>query len=187
MSHLKKKGNHGTPEKLEKVVFVCKQVAGYLYRKDIISGIAGHFPGCTVYGDDGWNQIVDPQRVKKVAYGDQLRSLYNTVRVNLDCNRAVIRDGLTQRPFDVLACKKFVITSNKTVVHELFETSGEHKEIVMFRNRQELYDMVNYYLKNEQERIAIANRGYARVMNEHTYDHRIRSIFRTISSSLKKN
>jgi spore maturation protein CgeB len=186
-SHLEKKGTFGTPENFEKIVFVCKQVAGYLYRKDIITGVVTRFPGCTVYGDDGWRQIVDSQRVYKVAYGDQLRSLYNTVCVNLDCNRAVIRDGLTQRPFDVLACKKFVITSNKPVVTEMFETSEKNKEIVIFRNRQELYDMINYYLKNEQERHAIALRGYSRVMSEHTYDHRIRSIFRTISNALKKN
>jgi spore maturation protein CgeB len=185
ISYLEKKGNVGTSEKFEKIVFVCKQVAGYLYRKDIIAGVVMQFPGCTVYGDDGWKQIIDSQKVKKVAYGDQLRSLYNTVRVNLDCNRAVIRDGLTQRPFDILACRKFVITSNKNVVKEMFETSGEKKEIVMFRNRQELYDIVNYYLKNEQERKTIAERGYTRVMNEHTYDHRIQSIFRTISSALK--
>jgi spore maturation protein CgeB len=185
ISYLEKKRNIGTSEKFEKIVFVCKQVAGYLYRKDIISGVVMQFPGCTVYGDDGWKQILDSRKVKKVAYGDQLRSLYNTVRVNLDCNRAVIRDGLTQRPFDILACRKFVITSNKNVVKEMFETSGENKEIVMFRNRQELYDIVNYYLKNEQERKTIAERGYTRVMNEHTYDHRIRSIFRTISSALK--
>lgn len=187
IAHLEKNSNSGKTEKFEKIVFVCKQLAGYMYRKDIISGMVAQFPGCTVYGDDGWKQIIDGQKVKKVAYGDQLRSLYNTVRVNLDCNRAVIRDGLTQRPFDIMACKKFVLTSNKNIVNELFETSGENKEIVMFRNRQELYDMVNYYLKNEPERIAIAERGYARVMNEHTYDHRIRSIFRTISSALKKN
>ncbi|HEX2959014.1 MAG TPA: glycosyltransferase [Chitinispirillaceae bacterium] len=156
-----------------------------MYRKYIISGIVTQFPGCTVYGDDGWKQIIDSQRVKKVSYGDPLRRLYTSVCINIDCNRAVIREGLTQRPFDILACKKFVITSNKNVVNELFETSGENREIIMFRNRQELHDMINYYLKNERERIAIAERGYNRVMNEHTYDHRIRSIFRTISDVLK--
>jgi spore maturation protein CgeB len=185
ISYLEKNGKSGQTKSFEKIIFVCKQLAGYMYRKDIISGIVTHFPGCTIYGDDGWKQIIDSQKVKKVAYGDQLRSLYNTVRVNIDCNRAVIRDGLTQRPFDIMACKKFVITSNKNIVKELYETSGANKEIVMFRNRDELYDMVNYYLKNERERIAIAERGYVRVMNEHTYDHRIRSIFRTISKALK--
>ncbi len=184
-AYLEKNGNYGTDEKFDKIVFVCKQLAGYMYRKDIISGIVKQFPGCTVYGDDGWKQIVDDHKVMKVAYGDQLRSLYNTVRVNIDCNRAVIHDGLTQRPFDILACKKCVITSSKNIVKEMFETSGDNKEIIMFRNRHELFDLVNYYLKHDRERNAIAERGHARVLNEHTYDHRIRSIFRTISSALK--
>lgn len=169
----------------DKLVFVCKQVAGYLYRKDIISGLLGTFSKFMLYGDDGWKNSIGIKKVNKVSYGDDLRKLYNSVRVNIDCNRAVIKDGLTQRIFDVLACRKFVVTSNKMVVNELFETDGPQREVVMFRNREELIDLVRYYIDNEKERDEIARRGYARVLNEHTYDHRIKTIFKIISSSLK--
>jgi spore maturation protein CgeB len=185
IAHLKKIKTLTDGNMFEKVAFVCKQIAGYLYRKDVISGLAQNFSEFTVYGDDGWKMIIGNERVKKVSYGEDLRKLYNSVCVNIDCNRAVIRNGLTQRTFDVLACKKFVITSNKAIINELFETSGQKKEVVMFKDRQELLELVRYYLDNPEERNEIAERGYARVLQEHTYDHRIRSIFCNVSKALK--
>lgn len=176
----------GNNADFDKLVFVCKQIAGYLYRKDIISGLVSKFPGFAVYGDEGWKSSIGVKNVKKVSYGPDLRKLYCSVRVNIDCNRAVIRDGLTQRTFDVLASKKFIITSNKAIIGEMFETDGPRKEVVMFRNREQLVDLVRYYLVNEKERNEIALRGYSRVLMEHTYDHRIQSIFKQISISLKK-
>ncbi len=169
----------------DKLVFVCKQIAGYLYRKDIVCGLHNTFSTFMVYGDDGWKNSIGIEKVNKVSYGADLRKLYNSVRVNIDCNRAVIKEGLTQRTFDVLACRKFVVTSNKLIVHELFETDGPQREIVMFRNRGELIDIVKYYVVNEKERNEIARRGYARVLHEHTYDHRIRTVLKIISSSLR--
>jgi spore maturation protein CgeB len=185
VEHLKKVKGLTDGNVFEKVAFVCKQIAGYLYRKDVINGLAQNFPEFTVYGDDGWKTIIGNERVKKVSYGEDLRKLYNSVSVNIDCNRAVIRNGLTQRTFDVLACKKFIITSNKAVINELFETYGQKREVVMFRNRHELLELVRYYLDNPEEKNEIAERGHARVLQEHTYDHRIRSMFRYISLCMK--
>jgi spore maturation protein CgeB len=123
-----------------------------------------------------------PERLGKVVYGDGLREIYNSTKVNIDINRVVIRNGFTQRVFDALACGAFLITNAKQVVADHFETSGSQREIVTFKNADELADLVRYYLTHENERMEIARRGYRKVLTSHTYDHRIAEIFNTLSA-----
>ncbi|HMA65432.1 MAG TPA: glycosyltransferase, partial [Chitinispirillaceae bacterium] len=104
----------------------------------------------------------------------------------VDINRMVIRNGFTQRTFDTLASKCFCITSAKDIVSEYFVTSGDKKEIVMFHNSNELYELIRYYLKHDQERKAIVERGYQKVISMHTYDHRVAEIFSRVSQFLGK-
>jgi len=167
-----------------KAVFLAKHFVGYLYRKKIVSGLVNTFTGFTVVGDVGWKIAVDPKRVIKVGYYSGLRQLYNASVINVDINRMVIRNGFTQRTFDTLASKCFCITSAKDIVSEYFVTSGDKKEIVMFHNSNELYELIRYYVKHDQERKAIVERGYEKVISMHTYDHRVAEIFSKVSQFL---
>lgn len=170
------------PEKMtfERAVFIAKHFVGYLYRKQIVCGLVRDFSDFSIIGDVGWKIITDPQRVSKVGYYDGLRELYNSSKINVDINRMVIRNGFTQRAFDTLACRCFCITSAKPVVSEYFDTEGPNRELVTFRNAEELHDLIRYYLVHETEREAISARGYQKVHSEHTYDKRIAEMFKTI-------
>jgi spore maturation protein CgeB len=168
----------------EKAVFITKHFIGYMYRKQIVTGLVNKLSGFTVVGDNGWKKMTDPQRVIKVGYYSGLRELYNSSRINIDINRMVIKNGFTQRTFDSLACKCFCITSSKPIVHEFFETTGDNKELVTFRNAEELQDLVRYYLVHEKQRNDIVERGYQKVISCHTYDHRVAEIFNVISQFL---
>lgn len=166
----------------DKAVFISKHLAGYLYRKETVLSLVRKFPGFRIYGDNGWLREMPPERLGKVVYGDGLREIYNSTKVNIDINRVVIRNGFTQRVFDALACGAFLITSAKPVVADHFETDGSQREIVTFKNADELADLVRYYLTHENERMEIARRGYRKVLTSHTYDHRIAEIFNTLSA-----
>ena len=47
------------------------------------------------------------------------------------------------------------------------------REIVGYESADDLVDRIRYYLEHEQERLAIARAGYARVMAEHRLSHRM--------------
>jgi len=175
------------PESLspEKAVFICKHFAGYLYRKEAVLSLARQFPGFRIYGDDGWLREVSPERLGTVKYGDELREVYNSTKINVDINRVVIRNGFTQRVFDTLACGAFLITSSKPIVEEFFETDGSQKEIVTFKTPDELSDLAQYYLIHDTERQKIQERGHRKVMAAHTYDHRIKELFRHLNTELQ--
>jgi spore maturation protein CgeB len=77
------------------------------------------------------------------------------------------------RVFEVLACKRLEITNNFTDIVHTFKP-GE--EIVAFDNVDDLIQKAIFYLEHEEERNRIAANGYAKVISEHTYRHRIRTI-----------
>jgi spore maturation protein CgeB len=66
----------------------------------------------------------------------------------------------------------------------LFETKGKNQEVVVFDNECHCKELIDYFLKNEDERMTIARRGMNRVMSQHTYHHRIREIFKILSTQL---
>ena len=46
------------------------------------------------------------------------------------------------------------------------------KEIVCYNGIVDLINKIKYYLEHEYERLEIAERGYQRFLNEHTYEKR---------------
>ncbi len=166
-----------------KALFICKHLTGFIYRREIISKLAKSFDNFAVYGDSGWLSSIKDKLHKTISYGNELREIYNATRINIDINRVVIRNGFTQRVFDVLACRSFLITSTKPLIREFFETESP-KEIVTFSTAEELTDLVRYYLNHETQLRAIAQRGYEKILAAHTYKHRIQQIFSTVKKHL---
>ncbi|MBD3420887.1 MAG: glycosyltransferase [Chitinivibrionales bacterium] len=164
-----------------RLAFNMKHFIGYLFRKNLVVSLAGRYEDFMVFGDRHWAQDLPQKKVSPaVGYYTNLAQTYQQTQVNIDINRIVIRDGFTQRVFDCLASGAFIITSPKKVVDEFFVTGGPQQELVVFRDGEDLQCLIDYYLDHEEQRQAIAARGRRKVLGRHTYDHRIREIFRVI-------
>jgi spore maturation protein CgeB len=138
-----------------------------------------------VFGDPFWKcDLPDEKVFTTVGYYTNLRETYVETKINIDINRVVITEGLTQRVFDCSACGGFIITNNKSILNEFFETGVAGKEIVTFENEHHLKELINHYLTHEDERTAIARRAQERVLKEHTYDHRMRTVFKILSEQM---
>ncbi len=168
----------------EKACYIAKHAAGYFGRKRIVTALARRYPGFRVFGDAGWLRDLPPERVGSAGYYKTLAEVYRKARIAIDINRMVIRDGFTQRPFDILASGGFVLTSAKPVVGDFFSPDGPEQDIAVFRSERELFDRIDYYLSHNRERLAIAERGRQTVLSAHTYDHRVAAMFLLISQEL---
>jgi spore maturation protein CgeB len=60
------------------------------------------------------------------------------------------------------------------------------EEISIFVSTNDLIEKTRYYLKHEEERDAIAARGYARTLRDHTMEKRFRDLFEAIDKSSRK-
>ena len=114
----------------------------------------------------------------KVSQSEMIK-IFNQSKINLNLSNAS-RPGVEQikgRDFEVPGCGGFLITGYAEDIEEYFDVD---KEIVCYRDVDDLIHKIRYYLKHDDEREAIANAGYAKVLREHTYEKRFLNIFRTI-------
>jgi spore maturation protein CgeB len=81
------------------------------------------------------------------------------------------------RNFEVPGCGGFLLTEDVAHLDRYFEIG---KEVAVYDTTEELIDQVGYWLAHEDERAAVAQAGYRRVLTEHTYDHRFEEIFRRV-------
>ncbi len=108
---------------------------------------------------------------------NEMPFIFRQSRINLNITMRSIQTGIPQRIWDVLACGGFLLTNDQPELHEYFEV-GKHLEV--YRNRQELMDKIDYYLKHEDVRKEIAINGYREVCEKHTVLHRVMSMIKSM-------
>jgi len=81
------------------------------------------------------------------------------------------------REFEAPMCGALYMT---TYCDELTEFYEPDKEIVLYRNNQELLDKVQFYLKNEKAASKIRELGYKRAQSEHTCQKRLKEVLEKI-------
>ncbi len=79
-------------------------------------------------------------------------------------------DFINPRTFEVAACGGFQLVDRVQGLENLFAPG---RELAVFNSEDELLEMAHYYLNNPEERARIAQAGRRRVLNEHTYYHRM--------------
>lgn len=87
------------------------------------------------------------------------------------------REQIKGRNFEIPGSGGFLLTGMADNLGDYYE---DGKEIVIFRDTKDLIDKAKYYLKHEDERVAIAEAGYERTLREHTYEARFGDIFKTM-------
>lgn len=87
-----------------------------------------------------------------------------------------VKDDLNMRVFEVLACKRLLLTEDIPAVRDHFE-DGKH--LILFKTIGEAVEKAHYYLVHEDERSKIAEAGYQEFLANHTYMHRAKEILKT--------
>jgi spore maturation protein CgeB len=81
------------------------------------------------------------------------------------------------RNFEVPGCGGFLLTERVPHLERYFKLG---REAAVYDTTEDLIEQVGYWLAHDDERAAVAEAGYRRVLAEHTYDHRFEEIFRRL-------
>jgi spore maturation protein CgeB len=148
-----------------------------LYRWSCVESLRLFKP--QIHGDPGWKDLIgeDQALFPSLDYYRELPIFYNRCRINFNATSLQMREAVNQRVFDVPACGSFLLTDRQGALEELFEV-GE--EIIAFDDPQEIPDLVRFYLDSPQARNRIACKGRERVLERHTYRHRLQVILQTM-------
>ena len=87
------------------------------------------------------------------------------------------REQIKGRNFEIPGSGGFLLTSEADNLRDYYQ---DGKEIVIYKNTNDMIDKIKYYLEHNEEREAIARAGYERTLREHTYEKRFNEIFKTI-------
>jgi len=81
------------------------------------------------------------------------------------------------RPFEVAGCGPMLLASKPNTLEGYFV---EGKEYVGFESINDMVEKVYYYLDHQEGRRAIAHAGQTRAHKEHTYERRLREVFKWV-------
>lgn len=112
---------------------------------------------------------------------EEMARLYSASRIVF--NRSV-RNDVNMRVFEALACGSLLVTNDLSAngQADLFQP-GKH--LAVYGSREELLDVVAFYLRHDAERERIAEAGRAEALARHTYGHRMRTLVRLMESSAR--
>ncbi len=100
-------------------------------------------------------------------YETVMPKIFYNSKINLHFPPRNIHSGVSLRVFDVLACRGFLITA---WCPELFELFKVNEDLVVFSSKEELLELIKYYLAHEDERNCIRQKGYEKICSNYTYD-----------------
>jgi len=88
-----------------------------------------------------------------------------------------IRKSMSARMYTAVGCGAFYICQYVDGIEEVLEPDSE---IVTFRSEEEMIDKIRYYLRHDDVRMKIADAGQRKVLEEHTYEVRMRQLIELI-------
>lgn len=114
----------------------------------------------------------------RISAADSVK-IYNATRININLHSSIQArelvpqgDFVNPRTFELAAMNAFQLVDARTCLPELFAAD----ELATFTSAAELLEKIDYFLERPQERAAFAARARARVLREHTYQHRMQSL-----------
>ena len=146
------------------------------YRMGCVESILPFKP--LIAGDKGWKLLFGKSEYlwryhEELNYYADIPNFYPLSDINFNCTSKQMKGAVNQRVFDVPATGAFIITDWREQMEQLFVP--EH-EIICYNEPAEAGELVRYYLDKPVERTKIALAARKRILAEHTYDHRLRTV-----------
>ena len=106
----------------------------------------------------------------------ELIRIYNQSKISLNISFASSGDKtqIKGRDFEAVGCGSLLLTRDTKEIASYF-VPGE--EIATYTDTIDALKKIEYYLRNEAERKKIAQKGFERLMREHTMEKRLTDIF----------
>jgi spore maturation protein CgeB len=106
--------------------------------------------------------------------------LYNLAKVCPNVHHPQTQiGGLNTRTFEVLAAGGFELVDHVAGLEENFEVG---REIATYSSSAHFRELADYYLAHPDKRATISERGRARVLRDHTYEERLKTILGTMTA-----
>jgi spore maturation protein CgeB len=156
---------------------ICMVGNIYDYRLSILKSLKG-------YDLKVWGKLVfiskndvKPFYQGRPAITYEKNKIFNSARIVLNTHNPSEVAGCNVRLFEICGSGAFQISDSTLYTDNVFKNESE---VVYFNDVKELRELIAYYLDNDELRNKIAERGHRRALKDHTYEKRIKELFRII-------
>jgi len=137
----------------------------------------------SVFGSK-WEGIIDEAYIKgEYISNDVLGDEYARCEILLNDHWDDMREKgfISNRIFDAFLSSAFIISDAIEGIEDVFEDA-----LITYKDKEDLNQLINYYLHNEDKRIEKINQGKAIVLKYHTFQERAKEILAYIKQYQKK-
>ena len=110
-----------------------------------------------------------------VDYYDMAPYVFKNAKINLNITLRSIKSGIPLRAFDILGAGGFLLTNYQADFADCYTPD---EDFVFFESKEDMLQKIEYYLVHEKERQEIAQNGFRKTKEQHTYKHRIEEMLR---------
>ncbi len=136
-----------------------------------------------IYGDKGWKVLFKKFPSLQEYFmggplsGEESNKFYNAARIVLNINHPQNKCNTGQRTFEIPCAGGFQLVDRRGGIEDLFKIN---EEIVCYETIGELKNLIAYYLKNQTVRKEITDNARKRVLQSHTYVHRMKELLNKV-------
>jgi spore maturation protein CgeB len=125
-----------------------------------------------IYGYNWEKSFSEFPELKDKIFGsvlaEEVNLIFNNTKINIGSS---FSGPIGQRTFDIALAGGFQLSEYRSTIKKFFGDS-----IPCFNNEKELKTLVDYYLKNEEERKQLAIKSHKIALRGHTFKHRAEEI-----------
>lgn len=126
-----------------------------------------------IVGDKTLFPDIDRYAVNRYMSVEEKNIIFNSTKINLNIHHAGEVNSANVRLFEICGSGGFQIVDYKPCLEEFFKIG---KEIVCYKDMDDLKKKIKYYLAHEKERKNIAEAGHRRAINDHKIQDRLKQL-----------
>lgn len=151
--------------------FIARKITS-IERQDILKSVSSHYD-TKLYTHNATPMLPDVQNMGAVDYYDVMPHVFKNSKINLNITLRSIRSGMPLRAWDILGSGGFLLSNYQEDFFDFF-VPGE--DFDFFDGTEDLLSKIEYYLSHEKERKDISENGFRKVVENHTYLHRVKTM-----------
>ncbi len=164
--------------------------AGYYNRRIFFRNLLNYdfkIWGSDWEGETVLNELIQ-QNGRRVSPEEYVK-IFNASLININLHSSTYFPGIdpegdfvNPRTFEISATNSIQVVDRRKYLPELYK---EGEEILVYSSIQELKSLIDDIIKNPDKYKKIAEKGYLKTLENHTYLHRIKEMFSLVGINLK--
>lgn len=151
--------------------FLCRKITSN-ERITLLKNISENF-SLNLFTHQPSNELPNANFMGTVDYYDMMPLVFQNSRINLNITLKSIYSGIPLRCMDILGSGSFLLSNFQADFLDFF-TPGE--DFAFYESENDLMNKIHYYLTHEKERQQIVQNASEKMLEQHTFVHRVMSI-----------